>query len=252
MSKNKIRGTNLTPACDIWSFGAVLYTSIVLIPPTFALEFQHRKQYNLNKIYSVDEWIVSHNQIAQFGAFLEFEDMRFENFTIPGVKTSQSLRSMIKNMLHDNSAQRPTVDNILQDEYLKRISEKLRESKRAEPYEYLKYSKDLESNLKITEGALQLVKNEKKNLCQVVRDLVTQRDDVKLQLSDAESKYKTLDQSLRDQQANSKSEIEKLSGELVKKEEEKNILKSQMMDQTSILKNELEETRRLLRELQGI
>ena len=85
-----------------------------------------------------------------------------------------------------------------------------------------------------------------------MRDLVTQRDDVKLQLSESESKYKTLDQSLRDQQANSKSEIEKLSGELVKKEEEKNILKSQMMDQTSILKNELEETRRLLRELQGI
>ena len=129
MSKNKIRGTNLTPACDIWSFGAVLYTSIALIPPTFALEFQHRKQYNLNKIYSVDEWIVRHNQVAQFGAFLEFEDMRFEIFTIPGVKTSQSLRSMIKNMLHDNPDLRPTVDNILQDVYLNGFSEKLQNPK---------------------------------------------------------------------------------------------------------------------------
>jgi hypothetical protein len=179
----------------------------------------------------VEEWIIRYDQVARFAAFLDYDDMRYEIFTIHGFKTSQPLRSMIKNMLLDNPAQRPTVENILQDDYLVRFSDKLRESKRAEPYEYLKYINDRERKFKNSEDAFQ---NEKKNLNQAVRELVIQRDDDKKRFAEAESK------------------IEKLSGELVKKEEEKNVLTSQLLDENSSLRNELEETRRLLRELQGI
>jgi serine/threonine protein kinase len=238
MTKDNIRGVTLTAACDIWSFGAVLFTSIALIPPTFALEYQDRKAYNVNRHYSVEEWIIRYDQVARFAAFLDFDDMRYEIFTIHGFKTSQPLRSMIKNMLLDNPAQRPTVENILQNDYLVRFSDKLRESKRAEPYEYLKYINDRERKFKNTEDAFQ---NEKKNLNQAVRELVIQRDDDKKRLSESESKNKTLEQSLRDQESQSNSEIGKLSGELVKKDE-----------QNSCLMKELEETRRLLREIQGI